>query len=213
MSTKPSYEELDQRVFELEVQLNNHKSNSIDPEKLLPNLETIFQVSTDYIAIVDKQGRFKYINRTKPDITKKELYEKTIYDYLDDNYTRITKKAIKSALKKRTIVRFEVYVEQYDEWYLNSLIALQYQDEYDHLMFISKVITLEKKNEIKKLTRKERQVCNMIKANKTAKQISDELGVSQKTVEVHSYNVRKKLGLLNKDIRLKSFLKNNLKYF
>lgn len=59
-----------------------------------------------------------------------------------------------------------------------------------------------------KLTSKELEVSNMIKSGLTTKEISGLLNASSLTVSKHRNNIRKKLGLSNKDINLVSFLKS-----
>jgi PAS domain S-box-containing protein len=56
------------------------------------------------------------------------------------------------------------------------------------------------------LTPKEITVCDMIKNGYTSKDISDVLNSSKQTVDKHRYNIRKKLGLLNKRSNLTTFL-------
>jgi PAS domain S-box-containing protein len=56
------------------------------------------------------------------------------------------------------------------------------------------------------LTPTEIQVTDLIKQGKTSKEIAAMLYVSPKAVSFHRGNIRKKLGLLNKKINLKSFL-------
>ena len=57
-----------------------------------------------------------------------------------------------------------------------------------------------------KLTTAQIQVANLVKEGKTTKEIADLLGLSQKTIEDHRKSIRKKLGILGKNINLKSFL-------
>ncbi|MHC4457991.1 MAG: PAS domain S-box protein [Planctomycetota bacterium] len=56
------------------------------------------------------------------------------------------------------------------------------------------------------LTPTEIQVTDLIKQGKTSKEIAAMLNVSPKAVSFHRGNIRKKLGLLNKKINLKSYL-------
>jgi PAS domain S-box-containing protein len=52
------------------------------------------------------------------------------------------------------------------------------------------------------------QVANLVKDGKTTKQISELLSLSEKTIEDHRKGIRKKLGILNKKVNLKSHLLN-----
>lgn len=56
------------------------------------------------------------------------------------------------------------------------------------------------------LTATEAQVANLIKQNKSSKEISDIMNVSTSTIDFHRKNIRHKLGLSNNKDRLKSYL-------
>jgi PAS domain S-box-containing protein len=58
-----------------------------------------------------------------------------------------------------------------------------------------------------RLTSREIEICNMIKNGLTNKEISGLLNISHGTTERHRANIRKKLGVINKDINLHSFLR------
>ncbi len=58
-----------------------------------------------------------------------------------------------------------------------------------------------------KLTSRELEICNMIKNGLTNKEIAGLLNISLLTIEKHRANIRRKLGIINKDINLSSFLK------
>jgi len=57
-----------------------------------------------------------------------------------------------------------------------------------------------------KLTPREIEICNMVKGGLTSKDISNLLSISYRTVEKHRRNIRKKIGISNKNINLTSFL-------
>ena len=58
-----------------------------------------------------------------------------------------------------------------------------------------------------RLTSREIEICDMIKNGLTNKEISRLLNISLATIERHRANIRKKLGIIKKDINLSSFLK------
>jgi len=57
-----------------------------------------------------------------------------------------------------------------------------------------------------KLTPMEIRIASMIKINKTNKEIAELMGISHRTIEVHRANIRKKFGLKNKKINLRTHL-------
>ncbi len=59
-----------------------------------------------------------------------------------------------------------------------------------------------------KLSPKEMEIANLIRQGLSGKDIAKSLSMSFKTVETHRFNIRKKLGLLNKDVNLASFLQS-----
>ena len=58
-----------------------------------------------------------------------------------------------------------------------------------------------------KLTSREIEICNMVKNGSTSKEIAGLLSISIRTTEKHRSNIRKKLGIINEDFNLASFLK------
>jgi PAS domain S-box-containing protein len=59
-----------------------------------------------------------------------------------------------------------------------------------------------------KLSPREIEVCNLIKMGNTSKEIASNLKIAVATVQKHRELIRRKLGLINKDVNLPSYLKN-----
>lgn len=57
-----------------------------------------------------------------------------------------------------------------------------------------------------RLSAREIEICNMIKHNLASKEIATLLNVSLRTVEKHRINIRTKLGIVNKELNLSSYL-------
>ena len=58
------------------------------------------------------------------------------------------------------------------------------------------------------LTPGETQVANFIRQGKTTKQIADLIGTATSTIDFHRRNIRRKLGLANKEINLQAYLQS-----
>ena len=56
------------------------------------------------------------------------------------------------------------------------------------------------------LTPTELQIVDLIRSGKPTKEIAEILGLSKRTVDTHRHNIRKKLGILNKNINLNIYL-------
>ena len=59
-----------------------------------------------------------------------------------------------------------------------------------------------------RLSAREAEICQMIKQGLTSKDIADSLHVTVGTIQKHREKIRKKLGIINKDVNLTNYLKN-----
>jgi AraC family transcriptional regulator, chitin signaling transcriptional activator len=57
-----------------------------------------------------------------------------------------------------------------------------------------------------KLSQQELHLCAMIRSGMMSYEIADQLGISERTVENHRTNIRRKLGLTNAEQELANFL-------
>lgn len=82
---------------------------------------------------------------------------------------------------------------------------------FDMLTESLKELSVTMGNEIpvySKLSSREAEICQMIRAGATSKSIADRLHVTVGTVQKHREKIRKKLGISNKSINLANYLKN-----
>jgi DNA-binding CsgD family transcriptional regulator len=66
--------------------------------------------------------------------------------------------------------------------------------------------TLSSKQSV--LSPTEIRVAELVRQGKTSKEIATLLSVSANAITVHRYNIRRKLGLLNKKVNLRSYLQS-----
>ena len=59
------------------------------------------------------------------------------------------------------------------------------------------------------LTLREIEVCDLIKAGLSSKEISDRLNLSVYTIHKHREQIRRKLGICNKDVNLSTYLNSH----
>jgi PAS domain S-box-containing protein len=59
-----------------------------------------------------------------------------------------------------------------------------------------------------KLTSREIELCNMIKNGLSSKEIGKILNISNRTIEKHRFNIRKKLGIIESKVNLVTYIKN-----
>jgi DNA-binding CsgD family transcriptional regulator len=55
-------------------------------------------------------------------------------------------------------------------------------------------------------TPKEIQIADLMKKGRTTKEISQILNLSMRTIDIHRYNIRRKLNITNKKVNLQSYL-------
>ena len=79
-----------------------------------------------------------------------------------------------------------------------------------NLKHINSVFRIKVRATTKRLSAREMEICQMIRAGKTSRQIAVALGLKPQTVMVHRKHIRRKLGLRRGGLRLSAFLRTNL---
>ncbi|MFH0788456.1 MAG: PAS and helix-turn-helix domain-containing protein [Pseudomonadota bacterium] len=116
----------------------------------------------------------------------------------------------KSRLEEAVLINVKELVEPYLEKLKNSCLN---QSQTNLLAILSTNLNdltspFTRKLSVKllKLTPMEIQVANFVKQGKTNKEIADQMCLSPKTIEFHRENLRKKIGIKNKRINLRTRL-------
>ena len=171
----------------------------------------------------DKDGAFKGYRGSCRDMTE----QKQTMDILKDNERQLmtqsetlkeTNAALRVLLKQREDDKREmedIFVSNIKEMILPYVQKMQKDKmEMRHKAYLDIIaanlneIMAPFLNRIRQLnfTPKEIEVASLIKDGKTTKEIAEIMGVATSAIDSHRNNIRTKLGLINKDVNLRSFL-------
>jgi PAS domain S-box-containing protein len=181
-------------------------------------------------------GGKHYVQNVSIDISDRKKAERALKKAHDELENRIVERTMElkeqSKALKETNIALKVLLKQRDddkknlenkvlrnlqelvspnlEKLKNTSLTTAQQSYIDTLEFnIQEIISpFLQKISIKTLnfTPSEIQIANLIKQGKTSKEIANHLNVSDKTIEFHRNNIRKKLGLNNVKTNLRSYL-------
>jgi DNA-binding CsgD family transcriptional regulator len=98
------------------------------------------------------------------------------------------------------------YIHQLKKMHLNEAQISNLEIVETHLNDIVTPFLRQIVSHYPHMTAKELQVAVLVKEGKANKLIAELMNVSVNAVEIHRYNLRKKLGLQNKKINLRSYL-------
>ncbi len=120
----------------------------------------------------------------------------------------------KKELEERIAQNFNLTVQPI----LDHMKARSPQESFDHLLetldynirHITSLFGIKLADDRRRLSRRETQVCQMIRAGKNTREIAQALGLTYQTVIVHRKNIRKKFGLKKRKQNLMTFVMHNL---
>jgi DNA-binding CsgD family transcriptional regulator len=117
----------------------------------------------------------------------------------------------KKEIKDQIALNLALLVVPYIKKLSTGRISLEKQREYlkivqNNIEHISSSFFRQVIQKKVRLSPREVEVCTMIKNGFTNKEISDLLNISITTVERHRFNIRKKLGIVNKKINLTTYI-------
>ncbi len=176
----------------------------------------IRNVSIRLKAIITKGN--KYLLAALSDTTEQKLSEKLLLEKkqeLEDTVTAMNVLLEQIQTDKRIVKKnIFLHLEELVGPYIKKLYNICKDSEQKKYLEIIKSNLNQLSEEISnvsylkdlKLTSSEMQVANLIKHNKSSKEISRKMNVAVSTVDFHRKNIRSKLSLKNSKTSLKSYL-------
>jgi len=202
------YEKRDEKNMMRNRIINGETSVSFETKRITKD-GRILDIWLTLGALTDENGIVNAISTIERDITKRkkaemaleqknatlkelleqiEIEKKTIKDQVHANVQNLLLPVLaKIKLQKKPSMKFIELLEQ-NLKDLTSAFGIRITET--HL----------------KLSPREVEICNMIRSGFTSKETSEALLISYKTIERHRNNIRKKLGIVKKEINLTTFL-------
>jgi DNA-binding CsgD family transcriptional regulator len=182
---RKAHDRLERRTTEL-VKLNRKMKQEIEERKLaaqeLRKREAQLEINTNELEEVNTALRVLLKRR---DEDKTDLEEKILF-----NVKELVVPYVEKLKKGKLDARHTAYVGILES-NLNDIIS-----PFAHKMS-SKYLGL---------TPTEIQIANLVKQGRTTKEIAEILNSSDRTVEFHRKNIRKKIGIVNRKVNLRSHL-------
>jgi PAS domain S-box-containing protein len=177
---------------------------------------TMIWISTNVRVVRDGKSEVQFYEGTLVDVTERKRMQEDI-----ENKSRSleeTNAALRVLLKHREKDNTELEekmltnVKELVLPYLERLRTSQSQDKViveiieSNLNDILSPFVRDMKTRYVSFTPKEIQIADLMKKGKTTKEIAQILNLSTRTVDIHRYNLRRKLNITNKKINLQSYL-------
>jgi len=196
--------------------ITDRKKLELRLKKSHDNLEQLVQLRTKDLELTNKKLLFE-INERKScegclkksnlelQIKKKSLEDKNIALHEIINQIELGKKKIKENIEFNLKIAIfpildKMRLENNDT---ENIDALKH-----HINNLVSSYGIEITKTHHNLSPKEIEICNLVKGGMASKEIADLLKISFRTVEKHRRNIRHKLGIVNKQINLSSFLRD-----
>ncbi len=173
----------------LEDEINERKRAEHKLRVIHENLERLVAQRTR--ELVDKTDRLEELNvALKVLLQKREEDKRLLEENISSNVTSLIMPCIEKLRHSRLSCSQRAYLD-----------ALAH-----HLSGIVSPFARKVSSKYYNLTPTEIRVAGLIKQDKTTKDIADAFNISESAIVFHRHNIRRKLGLSNKKLNLRSFL-------
>jgi PAS domain S-box-containing protein len=150
MVRKPTYEQLKQRVRELERKCSEQEQTEVALRENEQEWLSILANAPDFVLKVDRAGRILFINRGVAGVMPEQTIGKKIYEYIPPEDHATTKEAIEHVFKTGRSISFETSVDLPDgstTWFMNRLGPIKRANQVVAVTQISTDITALKETE------------------------------------------------------------------
>jgi PAS domain S-box-containing protein len=188
---------------------------------------TPFYARLETIAVLDSEGKFSQLRTALTDITERKQAEEVLLEKekeLENQAEHLEK--INTALKVLLAHRDEEkkkaeenmlanvgklimpYIEKMEGSRIDASNKAYLSIIKSNLLDLISPFANRLSAKLLNLTPREIQIADLIKKEKTSKEIGTLMNLSLHAISFHRNNIRKKLGLVNKDINLTSYLQS-----
>ncbi len=150
MTQNSTYEELEQRIMELEKEVAEHKKTEDVLRDSDIKWHSLVKNSPDFIIIVDGRGTIQFINRALPGFVMEEVIRRALYDFQSPDSHKRHKKLLKQVFQTGKMETLETTGNGSDNrvaWYETRIIPIKKENQVVYAMLIAKDITARKQAE------------------------------------------------------------------
>jgi len=190
MSGKPTYEELEHRVSELEDEVIQCKAKEEASKESKNEFLSLLENAPNFITITDRNGIVTYINRIQPGLILEEVIGSSVFKYVQPEYHNIVKETIEKVIQTGEPSSFESEaMGPYGSilWYENHLGPIKSENQVIYVAFIATDIAKRKQVEAalkESYDELERRVeKRTIELNEINDQLEQEIKVRRQTEE------------------------------
>jgi len=117
-------EALQQKIFELEKQIEIDRQNEFSSEDSEEKWRSVLHNVPNHLILFDVQGKVLFVNRVAPNITIDEVVGKSVFDFISVDYQDKLRTAMSNALRTREPDSFEisiVFPDGMTTWWSNHI--------------------------------------------------------------------------------------------
>jgi len=156
MAEKPTYEELEQNIKELEKELKKNKQREMARQTTENRWPSLLENIPNNVVVLDLQGQFLYVNGL-PGLAPDEAVGKNVYDFIPADHRYKLRQAMKMALLTGQTQTYEIPIVMQDgrkTWWSNSIKPLKREGQLVEYLAVGTDIT-EKKESTEALQRRD----------------------------------------------------------